>query len=170
MTYRYRVVLRPQAQLYFRGRPRPSLSAETVAHSIADAVVYEQGQTSGGDQLLVVGLARSTHEQALNELFALAQQFGYAWVEAAISEWASEAASGTVIGLLGAGAVGSKSNNDLVTLGAAVVGGLAGRAIGAQIEHEKIIFQVDRQWPSGWALTAVAPNDGGAEVGRWSLT
>jgi hypothetical protein len=169
MSYRYRLRLRPQIGGYPRRRPQVMPFAETVAQSVEGAVIYEFGQDDLGDHALHVGLTRATHEQALDELFTRTQQFGYAWVSATISQWVDEAVSGAILGSLGAGAIGARANNELVLAGAALVGAFAGRAIGAQVGREEVVFHVQRAYPSGWILTAVTPNEGDTAVGRWRL-
>lgn len=169
MSYRYRLRLRPAARFYFSSPDQTAPTATALVNAVAGLVVHEHGSTDVGDHVFAVGVRRPTHEQALNELFAVTQQLGYAWAEATISEVTNDAIGGAVLGVLGGGGAGSRSENALITAFAAVIGGIAGTAIGSQIEHNKVIFQVHRTFPNGWTLVAFRPNENDAGDGRLSL-
>ncbi len=167
MSYRYRLRLRPAARLYFSSPAQTTQVAETLIKAIDGLVVHDHGETDVGDHVFVVGLERPTHEQVLDELFVATQQFGYAWAEAEISEVSNEAVGGAILGALGGGGAVSKSESPFLMVCTAIIGGIAGNAIGSRIEQSKVILHVHRSFPQGWVLVAVSPHENDAVVGRW---
>ncbi len=123
-----------------------------------DAVVTALEPHSAGGHVAVVALRndRDFHEEALNELLLAAEEVGYAFAEAEVTQVADRAVEMAVgLGLAGLG-VGSKSENaELAGLGA-FAGWVVGLFVGANMKKAEVLYRVQLT-PQGWHFMAAKP-------------
>jgi hypothetical protein len=149
----YRLRLRPAGYYGVTRWGPPSLSAETVADALPGAVIRSLVADTTGGLDLDLQLQRPSHKQALDDIAVALQQIGWNIVEAMVTEWVNATAQGIVLGGLGFGAAGSASHDPGIMLVAAVAGALVGGVAGSFVQKVKVVYQVQRAYPSGWMLT-----------------
>lgn len=111
---------------------------------------------NGADYIVDVQLQRSTHEEALNELFVVLQQLGYTCLEATVTEWVDNAIVGFVLGGVGGGVAGASSRDGALGVLLALAGSVAGALVGSFIDSAKVVYLV-RRTRAGWQLTPAEP-------------
>lgn len=154
MKHTYRVHLQPQPhRLLSNGAP---FSAAALVSAVEGAVLREVVQGSNGRYEIDLQLQRRSHEQALNDILVAAQQLGYSWVQATVTEWADNAVSGLVLGGLGGAAGGTSTGSGEVAAMLALVGAVVGAVVGSFIASVKVMYEA--HWtPTGWQLVALQP-------------
>ena len=156
MKHTYRIRVQPHSYYSVIAAGAGPLSAKSLARSIEGATVREIAQGDQNDEFIDLELQRPTHEQALNDILVVLQQFGYSWLEATVTEWADNTLGGGLLGFVGCGAAGVSSGDGGVGLASALVGALIGAAVGSFIDSAKVVYVV--HWNgSGWVLTPLAP-------------
>jgi hypothetical protein len=156
MKHVYRIRVRPQRYFGLVAAGAPALSPQALAASFAGAVVHELTQTEWGDHVITLQLQRPTHEDALNEILTVVEQFGYSVIESTVTEWATSAARGALYGVGGGGVLGIGSRDPAFAVGSAVIGLVVGALVGSVVAQVKVIYQVHRAFPSGWVLVPMA--------------
>jgi len=152
-TYRVHLQRQPHYALLHDGQ---SFSADALTSAVQGAVVREVLQAAHGGYVVDIQLHRSSHEEALNDILVAAQQLGYSWLQATVTEWADNALGGFVVGGLGGGVAGSSSGDGTVRFFVALLGSIAGAVIGSFINSVKVVYEV-RWTPTGWQLVEVPP-------------
>lgn len=148
----YKIVVRPDIRLAFPGPVEPPLTEAMLVEALAGVAVRELSENQWGHRTVDVQLQRPTHDQALHEIIGTLQGFGFAFVEATVSEWANEAAQrGFLWAIGGGGTVGAASDNATAALLAALVGGFIGAVTGAEVhkltaEYRAVWNYHDRCW------------------------
>jgi hypothetical protein len=147
----YKIIARPDIRLAFPGPIEPPLTDYMLVEALVGLTVRELGEDQLGRRTVDVQLQRPTHDQALHEIIGTLQQFGFAFVEATVTEWASQTVERAFLWGLGGGALGATSDNPAAALLAAVVGGLIGAATGAEVhkltaEYRAVWNYHDRCW------------------------
>jgi hypothetical protein len=158
MTNTYRIVVRPDIRYALSagisGPVERELTAEML-NAVAGVVVRDLSRTPRGHRVVDVQLERPSHEAALDEIVRALQQLGFSYVEATVSEWASNTVDGIVAGAGSGGLLGIPSKNPVVAL----IGALAGAVIGGLIgsEAREIVAQYQVRWTprAGWVFTKV---------------
>jgi hypothetical protein len=117
------------------------LTTEALADAVTGLGVRDLRENQLGQCVADIRLDRPTHEHALEEIVVALTQFGFSFVEASISEWATEMTEKAIIGALGSGAAVSPSDNLGLIVAATLIGGIVGAAIGSEThklaaEHE----------------------------------
>jgi hypothetical protein len=161
MKHTYRIRVRPHRYFGLVAIGTPPLSPQALTESFVGAFVHEFVRTDWGDHMITVQLQRPTHEEALNEILAVVEQFGYSVIETTVTEWATSAARGALYGAGGGGALGIGSRDPVLALGSTLIGLIVGALVGSVVDQVKVIYQVHRTYSSGWVLEPVA--QGGAQ-------
>jgi hypothetical protein len=164
-TYRFHLQPQPHRSLFYGVEP---FAADALINALEGAVLREIVQGSYGRYEVDLQLQRPSHEEALNEILVAAQQLGYSWVQATVTEWADNAVGGFVIGGLGGTAAGASSSNGETGIVLAILGAIVGTVVGSFIDSIKIAYEV--HWtPSGWRLVPQQPQQAPATAPRLSL-
>jgi hypothetical protein len=151
MKHTYRVRIQRQRHYALIAHQLPALSQETLVQALGGAIVREISQGDHGNYFVDLQLRRDSHEQALNEILIAVQNVGYSWVEATVTEWADETASGALAGFVGGGIAGGSSGDGGAALLLGLFGALVGAAVGSFIERHKVVYTV--HWTArGWVL------------------
>jgi hypothetical protein len=136
-----------------------ALTKERLSQSLAGVAVRDLSEAGTGRYLLELQLQRPSHDQALSDILVALQQLGYSIVEAMVSEWVSAVVQGLLLGAASGGAVGSASRDPRITFVVAAFGAAAGAIAGSGVRNVKVVYQVQRTYPSGWVLTPVQEPD-----------
>lgn len=141
------------------------LDSRALLESLAGVSAHDLSSDQWGNVTLDVTLNREGHEAALNDLFVLAQQFGYGLLNGEISKLVGSAVEGAVLTGLGGGALGATSNNGLVALIAAAGGALAGWIVGSSLKKVEVVYEI-RPNPFGhWVLSPKVQPGGASDPG-----
>ena len=141
------------------------LDSHSVLESLAAVDAHQVATDQWGNVTLDVTLNRDDHQAVLNDLFVLAQQFGYGLLNGEISKLVDSAVEGAILTGLGGGALGATSNNGLVALIAAAGGALAGWIAGSSLKRVEVVYEV-RPNPIGhWILSPRLQHGGSADPG-----
>jgi hypothetical protein len=151
----YRVHVRSCDQFEVIGVHAPALTEEAVVQALGGVIIHELNVVAPGQLEMALELGRPTHEEALNDILLAAQQLGYAWVNATVSEWADAMVERAVLGGVSGLAIGAPSQNADVALVAAIVGSLVGAWFGSRVRRLEVTYQVAWNPVSGWILTAI---------------
>lgn len=151
---RYSLQLRVRPSLYYGSllEGSPNL-AQALEQALFGAVIGELRPALEGGELLDVALHRPTHEQAVNEIAAATERFGYSLIEAEVSEIVDKAVQGIVVGACSGGALGLATKNPYLELFAAIVGAAAGAKAGSMIELVRARYRYRRSPAGGWVVT-----------------
>jgi len=156
MKHTYRIRIQPQHHYSLIAHQVPQLSADNLVRALSGVVVREISSGDYGDYFVDVQLQRESHEQALNEILAAVQNFGYSWLEATATEWADQTLGGALAGGVGGGIAGGESGGPVTALVLGLFGALIGAAVGSLIESHKVIYTV--HWTAqGWVLAPQTP-------------
>ncbi len=141
------------------------LDSNSLLESLAPVQAHQVTTDQWGNVTLDVTLDRDDHQAALNDLFVLAQQFGYDLLNGEISKLVDSAVEGAILTGLGGGALGATSNNGFVALIAAAGGALAGWFAGSSLKRVEIVYEV-RPNPIGhWIFSPKVEPGGSANPG-----
>lgn len=154
----YRLQVHPNIDYALAVRYMPSLTEDAILEALPDATVRELISLGSGHYILDVQLQRPSPEQALNEIIAVLWNLGFRYLEAAVSEWASEAAERAVVGLLGGGAVTAPSENSTVISVAAIMGAVIGGLTGLGMHKLRAEYEARWDHQEGcWMLRKLPP-------------
>jgi len=154
-TYRVHLQPQPHRALVYGAEP---FAADQLIGALEGAVLREVVQGVHGRYEVDLQLQRTTHEEALNEILVAAQQFGYSWLQATVTEWADNAVGGFVIGGFGGTAAGASTSNGEASIVLAILGAIVGMVVGSFIDSVKIVYEV--HWTSvGWRLVSQQPRE-----------
>lgn len=163
---RYRAVLRllPPRN---RAWAYSALDAPAVTQALGDGLVSHRFATNDRDEtVLDITLERPGDQQFLNDLFALAEQYGYSLVAGEAAKLVARTVDGLVTGAVGGVLPGAAKDNPLVAIVGAALGGLAGWAVGSQIRHAEVLYRLERDAYGSWILSPVPrAESGGPTVG-----
>ena len=157
---RYGLQLRVRPSLYYGSllEGSPNL-AQALEQTLLGAVIGELRPALEGGELLDVALRRPTHQEAVNEIAAATEQFGYSLVEAEVSEIVDKTVQGMVVGAFSGGALGLTTKNPYLELFAAMIGAAAGGKAGSMIESVRARYHY-RWFPAaGWVITELPPEE-----------
>ncbi|MGH7919669.1 MAG: hypothetical protein ACREQM_06955 [Candidatus Dormibacteraceae bacterium] len=159
-TYRAVLHLTPTARWH------PAiLDSRTLLESLAGVGAHDLSSDQWGNVTVDVTLTREDHDAALNDLFVLAQKFGYDLLNGEISKLVGSAVEGAVLTGLGGGAIGATSNNGLVALIAAAGGAFAGWIVGSSLKKVEDVYEI-RPNPFGhWVLSPKVQTGGSSDPG-----
>jgi len=162
----YRAVLRLSPGYHFA--PSAVLDSQAFGNALAGVVAQKISTDQWAELVLDITLKRPSHEAALNDLFALAQQFGYVLLNGEISKFVGSEVEGAILTGLGGGLLGATLNNGLVALLAAAAGGLVGGLVGSSMKRVETIYEVRPNASGGWTFSPRA-EPGEAQPGvAWS--
>jgi hypothetical protein len=126
--YSVKVHLRPE--LRYGSLPGGQLSG-ALADLLEDVIVAQWAHAPTGGVHLRLEFSRPSRGELMAEIHRAAEQVGYTLMEAEVEEFVDKAVSGTIIGFCGTGgAARLKTENPLLTLTAAVIGGYVGKRAG----------------------------------------
>jgi hypothetical protein len=157
---RYSLQLRVRPSLYYGSllEGSPNL-AQALEQALVGAVTGELRPALEGGELLDVASRRPTHEQAVNEIAAATERFGYSLIEAEVSEIVDKTVQGILVGACSGGALGLTAKNPYLELFAAIVGAAAGGKAGSMIESVRAKYHY-RWFPAaGWVITELPPEE-----------
>ncbi len=151
-TYRFHA--QPHLHFAFSGWGMPELNAASFAETLAGSTVRGLTAAAGGYDV-DLRLDRASHQQALDDLSTVLQQVGFNVAEVIVTEWVSSVVEGALLGVLGGGAVGSKSQDAATTLIVGAIGALAGGVVGSHLQTVRATYLAQRLYPyaAGWQLT-----------------
>jgi len=141
------------------------LDSHSVLESLAAVEAHQVATDQWGNVTLDVTLNRDDHQAVLNDLFVLAQQFGYGLLNGEISKLVDSAVEGAILTGLGGGALGATSNNGLVALIAAAGGALAGWIVGSTLKRVEVVYEVRPNLIGHWILSPRLQHGGFADPG-----
>lgn len=141
------------------------LDSRALLESLAGVGTHDLSSDQWGNVTVDVTLNRKDHEAALNDLFVLAQQYGYDLLNGEISKLVGSAVEGAVLTGLGGGAIGATSNNGLAALIGAGVGALTGWIVGSSLKRVEVVYEVRNQPFGGWILTPKVEPGGSSDPG-----
>ena len=142
-----------------------ALDSKALLESFAGIVAHEITITEWGEVSLDVTLGRPDHEAALNDLFALAQQFGYSLINGEISKLVGSEVEAAIVSGLGSGALGATSNNGWVAVLAAAAGAVAGWFVGSTMKKVEVVYEVRPNFRGGWNFSPKVQPGGEAQPG-----
>jgi len=142
-----------------------ALDSETLVGSLSGMVAHQLTTTEWGEVSLDVTLNRLDHESALNDLLAVAQQFGYTMINGEISKFVGSEVEGAILSALGGGALGTKSKNGWVVLLAAAGAAAAGWLVGSTMKRIEVVYAVRPNLHGGWTFSPKAQPGGQAQPG-----
>jgi len=139
----------------------PRLGHEGLAGGInwliSDTAIVEVEQPDSHREYLSLQLRRDEHLQAVNEISEAVQRLGYTLLNIEISELVGQTVEATVFSAAGTGGVvHAKTDNPLLTLLAAIVGGFVANRVAAQLRRYEVVYRFAPS-PSGWVLRPTAP-------------
>jgi hypothetical protein len=150
----YKIVAKPDIRMAAHGWP--ALSKELLSQTIADVAVRELSEDSLGQITVDVGLSRSNHGEALDEIVALVELSGYARIETLATEWISaetqRAAVAAVTFLFGSGV----TKNPLVGLAIGAGSTLVAEEAGWVVDRVLAEYTANRDVLGVWTLTRVS--------------
>ncbi len=141
------------------------LDSHGLLESLAGVVAHDVATDQWGGVTVDVTLDREDHEAALNDLFVLAQRFGYTLLNGEISKLVGSEVEGAVLTGLGGGALGATSNNGLVALIAAAGGALAGWIVGSLLKRVEVVYEVRPNPVGHWVFSPQVQAGGSANPG-----
>jgi hypothetical protein len=151
---RYRVVLHLAPRFSWW---HERMDARSLRASLADAEINQVTEDQRREMTLVVTLERDDQQAVAQDLFAIAQKFGYILVNGEISKIVGSEIQGAILTGLGGGLCGAASNNGLVALLAAVGGGLAGWLAGSCLERVESVYEVRPNQLGHWVVSERRP-------------
>lgn len=146
----YEVTLRPDIRLARRAA-EPLLTRDMLLDALPGATILALSEQQWGPRVLNVRLERQSHEDTLQEIREVAARFGFALVEAIVSEWTDDAAERAVRWILGDGAVDAAASDPVVGVAAFVIGAIAGAAAG-NAEKQLVKRYEAHSLRYGWSL------------------
>lgn len=150
---RYSLQLRVRPNLYYGSLLEGAPNLAQALEQALGAAIGELRPALEGGELLDVVLRRPTHQQAVNEIIAATEHFGYSLIEAEVSEIVDKTVQGLVVGVCSGGALGLTTKNPYLELLAAIVGAAAGGKAGSMIESVRAKYHY-RWFPAtGWVIT-----------------
>lgn len=166
----YRFYARSYYPRYALWGGAPSLSTDALAQSVAGVIVREIVETNDGGYVVDVQLQRNAHEDALNEIFAVAEQAGFQIVEATVTEWVTSWIEGLLFGAGGGTIVGAELRQDAGALIGLFVGAAVGAIGGALKPKIKAQYHAQRNIlvQGGWLLTPIQPEPPAAPALPWA--
>lgn len=150
-TYRAVLRLAPTHGLPWTFR---ALDSTALIESLTGISAHQVTATQWGETTLDVTLDRRDHEAALNDIFALAQQFGYTLLNGEISKLVGSEVEGALLSALGGGALGVTSNNGWVAAFTAAAGAVVGWLVGSTMQRVEVLYQVHPNFRGGWDFSA----------------
>lgn len=132
------------------------LTAEALTGLIPGAIVHEIASVGLGYPASIdVDLIRPTREEALDELFAAAQQLGYTIIDGEISEAVDATVQSVAVGALTGLGIGATVDNPILGLILAGIGCLAGNWVSSELLNHEVIYHVRRVFPGDWEVTLI---------------
>lgn len=152
---RYRAVLRLRPPRTV-GWASPVLDSSAVARALGDGLVScRTGTNDRGEFVLDVTLERESDQQLCDDLFTLAQRYGYILVAGEASRLVARTVDGVVTGALSGLLPGAAKNNLPAALVGSVAAGLAGWVVGSKIRHVEVSYRLERNRYGGWTLSPI---------------
>jgi hypothetical protein len=151
----FRFLVRPDIRL--SAGQLPSLTEEILVETLVGVAVREVGETQWGLHFADIQLRRPTVEEALNDSEKAFEQLGFALVEVAVSDWATETVGQALVGRLSGLVIGGGlSENLLIGAFAAAVGSAAGAFAGHEARTLKAEYLARRDFRGAWTFAEQA--------------